>query len=158
MEEYIHLTGRDGMTNYMHFLHAGHFAFYLLRVKNLYKYSQQGWEHLNGKCKRANKHNTAKGGGKNGSSKLLPIVFSFLRELLWRFGYGDRLFKQYENRRMKYGKRVENEDVDNATIDLLATTILNLGSDEDVFGMNNGSDSFNDEEIDDDILDMIKVM
>lgn len=41
-----YLTGRDGMTNYFHFLHAGHFSFYLLRVKvkNLYKYSQQGSE------------------------------------------------------------------------------------------------------------------
>ena len=25
MEVYIFLTGRDGMTNYFHFLHAGHF-------------------------------------------------------------------------------------------------------------------------------------
>ena len=34
-DAYIKLTGIDGMTNYYHFLHAGHFSWYLLKYKNL---------------------------------------------------------------------------------------------------------------------------
>ena len=41
---YIELTGRDGMTNYLHSLYAGHYAYFLKRYGNLYRYSQQGWE------------------------------------------------------------------------------------------------------------------
>ena len=106
------------------------------------------------RAKRAYNHNTAKGGGKNGSSKLLPIVYSFLHELLWHFNYGDQLFKQFENRCMLYGKRVDNVIVDNDAIELLAKTILNLSSDEDIFGV----DSFVEEvenEMDNELIDGI---
>ena len=60
-----------------------------------YRYSQQGWENLNGVMKRRYFQSTQRGGGvKNGSSKLLPIVYSLQRALLWRIGYLDGLFKQ----------------------------------------------------------------
>jgi hypothetical protein len=133
-ELYINLTGWDGMTNYFHFLSAGHFSFYLLRVKNLYKYSQQGWEHINGKAKRTYHNNTQKGGGRNGSSKLLPIVYSFLRELLWRFNYGDALFSKFEDKTLNYGKRKKQIKVPDDAIDFIAQTILNLGNIDDIYG------------------------
>ena len=60
-----------------------------------YRYSQQGWENLNGVMKRRYFQSTQRGGGvKNGSSKLLPIVYSLQRALLWRIGYLDGLFKE----------------------------------------------------------------
>jgi hypothetical protein len=133
-ELYINLTGWDGMTNYFHFLSAGHFSFYLLRVKNLYKYSQQGWEHINGKAKRTYHNNTQKGGGRNGSSKLLPIVYSSLRELLWRFNYGDALFSKFEDKTLNYGKRKKQIKVPDDAIDFIAQTILNLGNIDDIYG------------------------
>ena len=52
MSKYIKLTGRDGMTNYFHMLHAGHMAEFLHKYKNLYRFSQQGWENLNEFTKR----------------------------------------------------------------------------------------------------------
>ena len=39
---YFALTGRDGMTNYFHLLHAGHYSHFLLKYGNSYGYSQQG--------------------------------------------------------------------------------------------------------------------
>lgn len=151
-ELYIQLTGGPSMTNYMHFLSAGHFSFYLLRLGNLYKYSQQGWEHINGIAKRTFNHNTQKGGGRNGSSKLLPIVYSFLRELLWRFKHGDKLFLKYDTMELqKYGETPSQIKVDKDTINLMAKTILNLGTVEDILGLD--SDLF--EGVVDDAYDIV---
>ncbi len=43
----IKLGGRNGLSNYVHIVGSGHLAFYLREWKNLYKYSQQGWESFN---------------------------------------------------------------------------------------------------------------
>ena len=132
---YISLTGRDGMTNYFHMISAGHFSYYLLDVKNLYKYSQQGWERVNGKAKRAFLHNTQRGGGIGGSSKLIPVLYIFCRELLWRFGFGDALFKEFEDIAMAYGKMTKQIEVDELAISAMADTILTLGNDNDIYGL-----------------------
>ena len=73
-ENYNHLTGRDGMTSYMHLRKAGHCVYFLLWYGNVYKYSQQGYEILNGVMKRDFHTKTQKGGGRGGTSKLLPIL------------------------------------------------------------------------------------
>ena len=52
LESCNHLTGRDDMNNCMHLHKAGHLVYLLLRYGNVYKYSQQGYEHLNGVTKR----------------------------------------------------------------------------------------------------------
>jgi hypothetical protein len=39
--------GHEGITNYIHFLGAGHIADYLFEWRNLCVHSQQGWEALN---------------------------------------------------------------------------------------------------------------
>jgi hypothetical protein len=38
---YFAETGWDGMTNYWHLLYAGHYAYFLSKIGNLYRYSQQ---------------------------------------------------------------------------------------------------------------------
>lgn len=90
---YIKLTGRDGMTNYYHNLHAGHFMYFLLKYGNLYRLSQQGWENINGQMKRSYHSNTQKGGGRGGTSKLVPVMAKMVRSMLWRFGYMKDMFK-----------------------------------------------------------------
>ena len=42
-ELWIELTGRPGITNYIHFIGAGHLTYFLKEYRNLYRYSQQGW-------------------------------------------------------------------------------------------------------------------
>jgi hypothetical protein len=61
MERYIALTGQDGMTNYFHMLYAGHIAYYLLKFRNLYRLSQQGWENINSIMKRSFHRGTQQG-------------------------------------------------------------------------------------------------
>ena len=62
-ENWINLTGREGMTNYIHMLGAGHVQYYLLKKRNLYRYSNQGWERLNKRVKRCYLTKTQRGGG-----------------------------------------------------------------------------------------------
>ena len=58
-------VGKEGVTNYIHMLGAGHFSHYLRKWRNLYRYSQQGWESLNSLIKSYYFHRTQRGG--NGS-------------------------------------------------------------------------------------------
>jgi hypothetical protein len=44
--------GNEGMTNYLHDLHAGHIIDYLVHRRDLYTHSQQGWENMNFAIKR----------------------------------------------------------------------------------------------------------
>ena len=50
------------ITNYMHYIGAGHLAYYLQRFRNLYRFSQQGWEALNQLLKHFYFNNTNHGG------------------------------------------------------------------------------------------------
>jgi hypothetical protein len=59
---WIKLRGREGLTNYIHMLGAGHFSYYLYKWRNLYRYEQQGWESLNSKIKTYYFYNTQRGG------------------------------------------------------------------------------------------------
>jgi hypothetical protein len=44
-------AGKEGITNYIYMLGSLHVAYYMKRHKNLYKFSQQGWESMNEKVK-----------------------------------------------------------------------------------------------------------
>ena len=44
---WVHLTGLEGQTNYIHMLGSGHFKSFLEEWHSLYRYEQQGWESLN---------------------------------------------------------------------------------------------------------------
>ena len=56
-EEWIKLNGREGITNYVHMLDTGHIAYFLWLYRNLYQFSNQGWESLNSKIMMINFHN-----------------------------------------------------------------------------------------------------
>ena len=74
---WVKIFGVDGLTNYIHYLSAGHVAFYMKEYGNLSKYSNQGWEALNSgiKCFFFRATNKGGGGGKGRrvKSKLIAI-------------------------------------------------------------------------------------
>ena len=47
-QSWVSLTRASGCTNYIHLLSLGHMTFYLTKYRNMYSYSNQGWEALNG--------------------------------------------------------------------------------------------------------------
>jgi hypothetical protein len=44
---WVDLTDIEGLINYIHMIGCGHLTYYLREWRNLYRYSQQGWEALN---------------------------------------------------------------------------------------------------------------
>jgi len=82
------------MMNYFHILRAGHFACFLEKHGNLNLLSQQGWENVNSRWKWTFHNNTQKGGGYGESSKLVPVMYTMARSMLWRYGYLDDLFEK----------------------------------------------------------------
>jgi hypothetical protein len=77
------LEGREGCTNYTHLLGAGHVADMLFHHRNLYVFSNQGWEALNMLVKQVYFRRTARGGGRQASSRLLPIARWLQRRLVF---------------------------------------------------------------------------
>lgn len=84
--------GKEGVTNYLHMLSSGHIKYYMTTHRNLYKFSQQGWESLNAKVKLTFFNHTQRGGnfGKEGEeserSYLRAIYMAFQREVMWISG------------------------------------------------------------------------
>eukprot|EP00978_Attheya_sp_CCMP212_P034006 scaffold140367_cov54-Attheya_sp.AAC.3 len=60
IELWIDLNGLEGMSCYLHDLAAGHFSYYLQKYRNLYRYSQQGWEAFNALIKSLYHRHTQK--------------------------------------------------------------------------------------------------
>ena len=89
------MNGQAGITNYLHIIGSGHLREFLYKYRNLYKYSQQGWEHQNKKTTACYHRHSQKGGeGANDEDKsqIYP-VFRFLSRLwMWQTGKGDRYF------------------------------------------------------------------
>eukprot|EP00978_Attheya_sp_CCMP212_P012303 scaffold30567_cov28-Attheya_sp.AAC.1 len=80
---WMRLEGREGCTNYTHLLGAGHVADMLFHHRNLYVFSNQGWEALNMLVKQVYFRRTARGGGRQASSRLLPIARWLQRRLVF---------------------------------------------------------------------------
>ena len=102
-EKWINLTGQNGMTNYIHFLGSGHVAYYLFKYRNVYRFSQQGFEAMMGKIKAIYHRCTSRGG--NGSAKqtrshILQVAHFVLCMMMWHSGVGDNYFRQ------KYGNKI----------------------------------------------------
>ena len=77
---WIDLLVGTNITNYLHWIGAGHIIYFLQLYGNLYKYSNQGWEAWNKKTKLFYQHNTNHGGncGRNGTysgEHLRPIMW-----------------------------------------------------------------------------------
>jgi hypothetical protein len=89
-ELWTDLTGLEGMTNYIHMIGSGHLTYYLREWRNLYRYSQQGWEALNSLLKNIYFRRTQRGGhkgdGKSRNSKLTPIAKWLQRRLYFLSG------------------------------------------------------------------------
>jgi hypothetical protein len=89
-EVWVDLTGLEGMTNYIHMIGSGHMTYYLREWRNLYRYSQQGWEALNSLLKNIYFRRTQRGGhkgdGKSKNSKLTPIAKWLQRRLFFLSG------------------------------------------------------------------------
>ena len=88
---WITLHGTQGVTNYIHMIGSGHISYYLKHWRNLYRYSQQGWEALNNVIKLVFHRRTQKGGSqgcsKLSSSKVKGIGMWLQRLILWRAGF-----------------------------------------------------------------------
>ena len=96
-ENWISLAGSKGMTNYFHLIISGHVTYFLKMWKNLYRYSQQGWEAVNSLIQSYFFRRTQMG-GYNGSktkaqSKLESIGDYLQRVFYWRSKKADDLFK-----------------------------------------------------------------
>jgi hypothetical protein len=91
--KWIALLREKGVTNYFHMLGSGHFRYYLMEWRNLYRYSQQGWESLNSQIKQVYFRRTQRGGhgGKASerNSKVKPIARWVQRKLYWMSGKSD---------------------------------------------------------------------
>ena len=79
--------GDEGVTNYVHDLHAGHISDYLFHWRNLYTHSQQGWENMNFAIKRYWFRCTNRVGGKGCGNHLQPLARWLQRLFVWMMGF-----------------------------------------------------------------------
>ena len=141
MDIYNKVTGRRGMTNYFHYWRDGHLAWMIIERGSVYRFSQQGWEAMNGRLKRTFNHSTQKGGS-NSKGKLLSMVLTFVRSSLWAAGYLDEYFDGIQplpelGRTVKYGEIPKNhydDKVSDGVVSAFAETILSFGDDTDIHG------------------------
>ena len=105
--QWASLTSRDGITNYIHFIRAGHVSHYLFLYRSLYKYSQQGFEAMMAKIKSIYHKCTSRGGhGAAERSHILQVCHFLLRMMMWNSGHGDDYFHA------KYGSIIDKVRTD----------------------------------------------
>jgi hypothetical protein len=78
---------------------SGHVAEYLYKWKNLYRFSQQGWEAMNSLIKTFFFRRTSHGGGVRGNSKksrLIPIARWVQRRLIFLCHFSEEAIREYE--------------------------------------------------------------
>ena len=110
--KWLHRFGEKHVTNYIHMFGAGHMQYYLRTYRNLYRYSNQGWEALNAKYKGIYYSNTNKGGSCGGGehrrkkSHLDALGRFSQRFILWSTGVGTVLFEneQQETDEWQHGE------------------------------------------------------
>ena len=88
---WIDLHGDSGITNYFYMIGSGHLKYYLMKWRNLYRYSQQGWESMNSLIKTYYFRRTQRGGFAGDkenrcTSKVVPIAKWIQRCLIWKSG------------------------------------------------------------------------
>ena len=98
MRLYVDLFGGNDITNYIHMFGSGHVTYYLRKYRNLYRFSNQGWEMLNKKLKNYYFHNTNHGGCCGGHGQqirgdhVLPLMKMCQRNVLWKLGHAGEYF------------------------------------------------------------------
>jgi hypothetical protein len=89
-EAWVDLHGLNGMTNYFHMIGSGHLTYFLREWRNLYRYSQQGWEALNALIKNIFYRRTQRGGNKGdgteNNSKMEAVAKWLQRRLFFLSG------------------------------------------------------------------------
>lgn len=97
-QAWVLLWQKEGITNYIHMMGAGHIADYLYKWRNLYRYSQQGWEAMNSLVKTFFFRRTSHGGGVRGSgkkSRLIPIARWLQRRLTFLCRFNENDIREY---------------------------------------------------------------
>jgi hypothetical protein len=94
---WMQLHGHEGCTNYTHMISSGHMPEYMFKWRNLYRFSQQGWENFNHVFSTIYFRLTNHGGCRHATamkSKLVGIARWLQRRFLWMVGVGTRLFQE----------------------------------------------------------------
>ena len=89
--KWLELHKHNSAGNYVHMIGAGHLSYYLCKWRNMYRYSQQGWEALNSQIKTVFFRRTQRRGHKGDggfNSKVEPIAKWVQRCLFWKAGMG----------------------------------------------------------------------
>jgi hypothetical protein len=84
--DYIDVFGYEGLTNYWHIIGSCHLVYYIRKFGNLYRFQNQGWEHLNHLLKRFFLTRTQRGGrcgNVSKSSRVRSVGRWLQRRLLW---------------------------------------------------------------------------
>jgi hypothetical protein len=122
MVQWVDCYNGDSITNYIHMIGAGHLTYYLVKYRNLYKFSQQGWEAMNKKLKYFYFHNTNHGGcggrkpGALSGDHVLPLMRLMQRSILWTIGWGDAFFRSE--------KATSFQNCDESEADAIITAII----------------------------------
>ena len=97
-QEWVNLYADQGVTNYIHYLGAGHIAEYLLHWKNISDHSQQGWEAFNNAFKSYYYNRTQRGGavnkGKGERSRLKPMARWLQRRMVFMLDHTKESIEQ----------------------------------------------------------------
>jgi len=97
-QRWVQLWGEKSITNYIHIYQSGHISELLFHWRNLYKYSQQGWEALNGAIKTFFFRRTNRGGhtGKHSRKSKLKAISRWLqRRLIFMCGFNEDYIVNY---------------------------------------------------------------
>jgi hypothetical protein len=107
MDQWMDMLGSKHMANHIHIIGSGHLIFFAKKYRNLYRFSQQGWESLNQLLKHYYFNNTNHGGsvgngGKSNGSILSgdhcrPLLKLCKRSLMGKLGFGDTYFQSLQD-------------------------------------------------------------
>ncbi|KAJ1448770.1 hypothetical protein M885DRAFT_623131 [Pelagophyceae sp. CCMP2097] len=90
--KYLDTFGYEGFTNYWHIIGSCYLVYYLRNYGSLYRYQNQGWEHMNHLLKRFFFTRTQRG-GRNGagarSSRVRAVGKWMQRRLMWLCDFAD---------------------------------------------------------------------
>jgi hypothetical protein len=124
MDQWISLLGAVHMTNYVHIIGAGHLTYFVSKYRNLYRFSQQGWESFNQLLKHYYFNNTNHGGSLGNGGKdqngeyshgtvsgdhCYPLMRLCQRNIMWKLGLGDTYFENLYPKEITDNNQMEVE-------------------------------------------------
>ena len=80
-EKWIQIGFEKAVTNYFHIIGSSHLVYWLKKLRNLSKYSNHNWEHMNKRTKHTFLCHTQRRGDKN-SSQLLAVARYYQQMLM----------------------------------------------------------------------------